>query len=98
MLYYSAFCRFKSTLLGDICLTNSLQYSNNGRAGLFWPSAPKYTPIPLLIHVKMKHWVGIEDQEDLFEALDSMATFEDAIALMNKYVWPDLYPLVVHPE
>ena len=39
-----------------------------------------------------------EDQEDFFEALDSIATFEDAIALMNKYPWPNLYPLVVHPE
>ena len=43
-------------------------------------------------------FLGEEDQEDLFEALDSIATFEDAIALMNKYPWPNLYPLVVHPE
>lgn len=45
-------------------------------------------------------FLGEEDQEDLllFEALDSIATFEDAIALMNKYPWPDLYPLVVHQE
>jgi hypothetical protein len=43
-------------------------------------------------------FLGKEDNEDLFEALDSIATFEDAIALMNKYPWPNLYPLVVHPE
>jgi hypothetical protein len=43
-------------------------------------------------------FLGEEDKEDLFEALDSIATFEDAIALMNKYPWPNLYPLVVHPE
>ena len=43
-------------------------------------------------------FLGEEGKEDLFEALDSIATFEDAIALMNKYPWPNLYPLVVHPE
>lgn len=39
-----------------------------------------------------------EDQEDLFKTHDSIASFGDAIALMNKYPWPDLYPLVVHPD
>ena len=43
-------------------------------------------------------FLGEEDQEDLLEALDSIATFEGAIALMNKYPWLDLYPLMVHPE
>ena len=43
-------------------------------------------------------FLGEEDQEDLFEALDSIATFEGAIALMNKYPWLDLYPRVVYPE
>ena len=43
-------------------------------------------------------FLGEEDQEDLLEALDSIATFEGAIALMNKYPWLDLYPLVVNPE
>ena len=43
-------------------------------------------------------FLGEEDKEDLFETLDSIPTFEDAIALMNKYPWPNLYPLVVHPE
>jgi len=43
-------------------------------------------------------FLGDEDQEDLFEVLDPIATFEDAIALINKYPWPNLYPLVVHPE
>lgn len=39
-----------------------------------------------------------KDKVDLFETLDSIATFEDAIALLNKYPWPNLCPLVVHPE
>ena len=38
------------------------------------------------------------NREDLFKEFASIATFEDAIALMNKYPWPNLYPLVVHPE
>ena len=43
-------------------------------------------------------FLGEEDKEDLLETLDSIATFENAIALMNKYPWLDLYPLVVNPE
>ncbi len=43
-----------------------------------------------------------EEDKDLIDALsethDSIATFEEAIALMNAYPWPELYPLVVHPE
>ena len=39
-----------------------------------------------------------DDQQDLFKSLDSIATFADALALMDHYPWQYFYPLVVHPE